>query len=191
MAVLVNLMGAPCSGKSTIRADVFRILKQKGINAEEVTEHAKKLTWAGRHKEITSQPFLAGKQLRDMELLMNQVDVIVTDSPLILCAFYNRLYCPGKYPPAFERFVIDQFKAMGGLNIYLHRVGTYQAAGRNQDEAEADEIGVKLQELMEEIGCEPLTMDGDEHAGPAIVAQIEHILRVQKANESWPFSAMS
>lgn len=191
MSLIVNILGAPCSGKSTTRADVFRLLKQRGVNCEEVYETAKKLSWTKRTGELACQPYILGKQLRDIEVLQGKVDVIITDSPLILSEFYNRLYRQGHYPPAFGQFVIDQFKAMGGLNIYLNRVGKYQTAGRNQDEAEATLIGRKLAELLEEIGCDTLTMDGDEHAGPAIVAQIEHILRVEKANESWPFSAMS
>jgi nicotinamide riboside kinase len=174
--LIVNLFGAPCAGKSTIRADVFRCLKQKGINCEEVYEVAKKLSWTKRMGELAVQPYIFGKQLRDMEILDGKVDVIITDSPLVLCEFYNLLYCGDRYPKAFGTLVIEQFKAMGGVNFFIQRVGEYRAEGRNQTEAEANEIGVKLKNLLDENSIDFAVLDGDTFAGPYIADLVISIL---------------
>lgn len=172
MTIIVNLFGQPCAGKSTVRADVFRCLKQQGVNCEEVYETAKKLSWTKRHKELTSQPYIMGKQLRDLEVLIGQVDVIVTDSPLLLCEFYNRKYRAGHYPAAFGQFVIEQFIAMGGVNYFLKPAGAYNPAGRNQDEVEAELIGLELRALMDENHIAYDVMIGDDMAGPSIAKAV-------------------
>ena len=40
-ALVVNLIGGPCSGKSTIAAELFARLKKMGIRCELVTEYIK------------------------------------------------------------------------------------------------------------------------------------------------------
>lgn len=172
MTLIVNLFGAPGAGKSTTRADVFRRLKQSGVNAEEVYEHAKKLTYSKRQMELKCQPYIAGKQLRDMEVLMGNVDVIITDSPLLLCYYYTRKYRPDAYPAAFDTFVLEQFKAMGGLNFYIERVNPYVASGRNQTEGESDEIGHELHDLLHAQGIDYGIVSGDPSAGALIASAI-------------------
>lgn len=179
--LIVNLFGQPCAGKSTIRADVFRCLKQSGVNCEEVYEVAKKLSWTKRTGELGCQPYIFGKQLRDMEILDGKVDVIITDSPLVLCEFYNRLYRKGAYPDAFGELVIEQFKRMGGINFFVNRVGKYVEAGRNQTEAEANEIGVNLAKLLDENSIDFDYIDGDTQAGPYIAGVILSLLDSSKA----------
>lgn len=174
--MIVNLFGQPCAGKSTVRADVFRCLKQRGVNCEEVYETAKKLSWTGRTKELASQPYIAVKQLRDLEVLQGRVDVIITDSPLLLCEFYNRKYRADHYPASFGQFVIEQFRAMGGVNYFLTPAGRYMEAGRNQTEAEAELIGLELRALLDENGFVYDVLRGDEKAGPRIADAVYKLL---------------
>jgi adenylate kinase len=181
VTLIVNLFGAPGAGKSTTRADVFRRLKQAGVNAEEVYEHAKKLTWSSRSEELRCQPYIFGKQLRDMEILMGKVDVIITDSPLILCDYYTQKYRPDAYPPALSTLIVQQFQAMGGLNFFIERVNPYQQAGRNQSEAESDEVGRQLQELLDGYGVRYGVVSGDPSAGALIAQSIMTVLEEQKA----------
>ena len=96
--ILINIFGAPGCGKSTTRAEVFSRLKRLDINCEEVYETAKKFTWSERHIELKCQPYIFGKQLRDIEVLKNKVDFIITDSPLLLSKFYGEKYCGDEYP---------------------------------------------------------------------------------------------
>lgn len=179
MTLIVNLFGGPGAGKSTTRADVFRRLKQAGINTEEVYEHAKKLTWSSRSEELRCQPYIYGKQLRDLEILMGKVDVIITDSPLILCLYYTRKYRPDAYPASFDAMIIEQFERMGGLNFFIERVKPYQAAGRNQTEAESDEIASEMRALLDHNLIEYGLVSGDPSAGAliakSVMDELEHI----------------
>lgn len=170
--MLVNIYGAPSAGKSTTRAGVFYNLKRAGVNCEEVYEFAKKLTWAERHKSLACQPYVFGKQLHEIEMLGNQVDVVITDCPLLLSRFYGLKYCGDRYPQSFFDFVRDQALMVGGLHYFLNRVKKYNPSGRNQTEEESDEVGRELKAMLTQLGIPFVELDGDENAAQKITIDI-------------------
>ena len=58
--LVVNLFGAPGSGKSTAAAYIFALLKMAGINAELVTEFAKDKVWEEAKAAFENQQYLFG-----------------------------------------------------------------------------------------------------------------------------------
>lgn len=158
--MIVNLFGQPGAGKSTARAEIFGMLKRHGVNCEEVYEFAKKLTWSKRMMELSCQPYVLGKQLRDIEMLKDQVDVVITDCPLLLSYFYGKKYCGDAYPESFYQYALDQFRKTGGVNYFIRRVKPYNPAGRNQTEEESDQIAVELQKALDDLGVEYTVVDG-------------------------------
>lgn len=52
---------APGAGKSTGAAYIFSELKQRGVNAELVTEFAKDKTWEGNTLALSCQEYVFGK----------------------------------------------------------------------------------------------------------------------------------
>jgi hypothetical protein len=175
--LLVNLYGPPSSGKSTTRADVFRRLKQKGVNCEEVYEYAKSATWQGRHKTLACQPYIFGKQLHAIEVLGDQVDVVITDSPLMLCHHYAAK--ADRYPVSFLDSIVDISSQFTTLDFYIRRVAPYSTAGRRQTEAESDQVGVELLHMMSGYGINAIQVDGDKSAGKVIA---KHVRRWLKEN---------
>lgn len=148
MTLIVNLLGAPCAGKSTTRAGVFHRLKRAGVNVEEATEEAKDMTYEERHLTLRCQPYIFAKQLRNLERMIGKVDVIVTDGPIILSLFYTKKYLGDTYGPTFDDFVLAQHHRLGGLNYFINRTGPYNPVGRNQTEAEADQIAGEMKALL-------------------------------------------
>lgn len=59
--ILVNLYGAPGSGKSTGAAYIFSKLKMAGIDAELVTEFAKDKVWEESKAPFDNQAYMFGK----------------------------------------------------------------------------------------------------------------------------------
>lgn len=147
MTLIVNLFGGPGTGKSTNAAGVFYKLKSQGVNCEYIQEYAKDKTWQGDRFSLTVQPYITCKQLYRQERVMNKVDVIITDSPIILGAVYGGLYATDK----FNAWLIETFQSFNSLNIFLTRNldnHPYNPAGRSQTLDQAIEVDRMVRELL-------------------------------------------
>lgn len=87
--IVINLFGEPGAGKSTAAMDITARLKRKGINAEYVSEFAKDKVYENNGEVFKHQEYLFGKQSFKMGRVRDKVQVMVVDSPLILCIVYN------------------------------------------------------------------------------------------------------
>lgn len=145
---VINLFGGPGTGKSTTAAYIFHELKCAGRNVELITEYAKDVVWEKRQNLFTDQVYICAKQNRRMERLIGSgIDVVVTDSPLILGA----LYTPDEYYKNFKPLLIEMFKSYeNSLNVWLHRGFDYNPVGRNQTADEAEAIDLRIIDLLEQ-----------------------------------------
>ena len=142
--LVVNLFGGPAVRKSTVSAGVFCLLKMHGINCELVTEFAKDLIWEERYKTLKNQQYIFGKQYHKTWRLLGQVDVIITDSPLLLSVVYKPKDCV----LSFVNNVIDTINTLDNLNIILTRDGEYNEKGRYQNEEQAKELDKKIKQKL-------------------------------------------
>jgi len=144
---VINLFGGPGSGKSTGAAYVFAKLKMHGINCELVQEYAKDKVWQNDLEVFNNQLYVIGKQSFRMSRLKGKVDVIITDSPIIM----GSIYCKNTpyYEPFHETLNIVH-KTYENFNYILKRCKPYNPAGRFQDEEGAKLIDVEIEELLKE-----------------------------------------
>ena len=88
----ILLYGAPSSGKSMTAALVFAHLKLHFENSELVREVAKDLVYEGldlKHRTDALQLRIFADQMTREELVDGRVDYLVSDSPLLLNAYYS------------------------------------------------------------------------------------------------------
>jgi hypothetical protein len=140
--LVINLMGGPGAGKSTGSTRLFSELKELGYNAEYVPEYAKDLVWGRNMKTLDNQIYVFAKQHHRIWRLLDQVDVIVTDSPIFLSCIY------GKTSNTFKSLVIEEFNKLNSLNILLKRVKPYNPSGRYQNEHEAKELDIVIENFL-------------------------------------------
>ena len=171
-ALVVNLYGGPGTGKSTTAAGVFHLLKLAGINAELITEYAKDKVWEGSLSVLDNQLYIFGKQYHRIFRCLDKVDVIVTDSPILLAA----LYYEGTNP-YFLKMVREEYIKMRTLDVFLNRVKPYNPAGRVQNEDKARALDDDLRDLVKHYCPHPVYMDADEHAPELIKQNVVAILR--------------
>ena len=157
--IVVNLCGAPGAGKSTGAAYVFSKLKMAGVNAELVTEFAKDKTWEKNHKVFENQLYMLAKQYFRLTRCEDQVDVIVTDSPLLLSLAYNT--DTERLGENFEKLVVDLFNSYDNMNYFVNRVKPYNKAGRNQTEEESDKLSKVIRRIFKDCGCKVTEINGD------------------------------
>ncbi len=155
--LVINLFAGPGCGKSTTATGVFSLLKLHGINAEYVSEFAKDLVWEERHKTLSDQYYIWGKQYHRMWRLRDDVDVIVTDSPLLLSILYGENVCD-----SFCKTVLETFNStFVNLNYFLGRIKPYNPKGRVQTEEEAKEIDRKTELMLLQHDVDYKTITGN------------------------------
>lgn len=141
--LVVNLFGVPGAGKSTGAAYIFSKLKLAGVNAELITEFAKDKVW--EENSVIFQPdnqvYIFGKQFYRMNRCKDKVDVIVTDSPLLLSSFYNSSKILGE---EFNKMVYNCFCSFNNKTYLLKRVKPYNPNGRLQTEEESNALEFPL-----------------------------------------------
>ena len=157
MTKVINLFGGPGCGKSTGAAYIFSLLKMKGMNVELVTEFAKDKTWEHNSKALTCQPYVFGKQSYRMDRCADEVDIIITDSPLFLSAMYN---FDSNIEPEFTQTVIKKFNEFENYNFFLKRLKEYNPKGRNQTEEEARELDNKIKTNLNKFNIEYEEVNG-------------------------------
>lgn len=143
MTLYVNLLAGPGTGKSTTAAGVFFELKTAGINCEYVPEYAKGVVWGRTTETLNDQIYVFGKQQHHLRRLNGQVDVVVTDSPILLSLYYG-----SHVGGAFDALVLETYDSFDNLNFFLKRVKPFNPAGRLQDEAKARSMDSDLQALL-------------------------------------------
>jgi hypothetical protein len=167
MTKVINLYGGPGVSKSTTATGVFSILKLHGVSCEYVSEYAKDLTWEKARNNLENQVKIFGEQQHRMWRLIDQVDVIITDSPLPLCMIYNKAGCE-----ELNKLVLSEYGKMNNYNYILKRIKPYVQVGRNQTEEEAKKIDEEVRLLLQKNKMDYKQIDGTYEAINVIVKDI-------------------
>lgn len=167
--IIVNIFGGPGAGKSTGAAFVFANLKMNGVNCELVTEFAKDKTWEHNMLALSNQAYVFGKQFYRISRCEDQVDVIVTDSPILLSTIYNN---DPRLGETFNKMVLNVFNSYDNLNYLLLRTKPYNPIGRNQTEAESDNITEEIKKMLMDSFVDFTYATGDIDGYSMIVREV-------------------
>lgn len=182
LPLVVNMFAGPGAGKSTLAAMCFGEIKAIGspVSAELVVEFAKDLVWEGRHSALSNQAFVLGEQLQRIERVAGKVDVVITDSPVLMSA----IYCPSHYPQSFIDFAIWAYRRFPAFDVFVDRHNAaYETVGRYHTEQEAREIDIKILRFLEEHGVAPLyrAQPTREHAKEIVTRVLERLMQEKAA----------
>lgn len=175
--LIINLFAGPGAGKSTMAAGLFYKLKMRGVNCELITEHAKDLTWEKNWTALGNQVLTTATQIYKQERVENQVEVLITDSPMLLGLFYwnDKNENKTKY---FKKLIFEIFNEKRNLNVFIERKKKYNPIGRNQTEDESKLIDEENIKLLEENNLTyikiPGTIDGTDELVDIILKEIKH-----------------
>jgi hypothetical protein len=154
--IVVNMYAGPGASKSTIAAGVFSLLKLHNVNVELVTEVAKDFTWEERHKTLENQYYVWAKQQHRIWRLRNQVNAIITDSPLLLSLIYGE-----NNTRSFYKLVIEEYNEYNNVNYYIERDKAYQQIGRFHTENEAINLDNVIKRKLQEYNIHYKTIKGN------------------------------
>lgn len=147
---VINIIGGPGIGKTTISALLFANLKIRGYVCEYVQEFAKKLVWLQDYDTLNNQFFVSKEQYNLLKQIDRHVDFLITDGPLIHGIYYNKYNKDNNSnTDKVEKFILTSINKFKNINIVLDRVDRdYEKEGRIQTEEEAKDIDVILKHIL-------------------------------------------
>lgn len=162
--IVINLFGGPNSGKTTQATGIFHAMKKDGMNVEIVNEFAKMCVWEKNFDMLEDQLYVMAKQNRSVIRLEGQVDICITDSPIMLSGIYRDAYGTPRYSDLIDQLALECFKRNDNINFMMKRSNkTYKEDGRAQDLEGAIKIDEKLYKMFKrhEIPFNHLNADED------------------------------
>ena len=145
---------------------VFSELKDLGMNVEIAPEYAKDLTWQESFRVLQNQVYIFGKQQHRLWRLDGNVQIILTDSPLLFSLVYGR----AQTSDTFKALVKEEYRKRPTFDVYLNRVKPYNPKGRSQSEEEAMELDKTIKHIVEtDMDGFHLYIDGHKNSVPDIV----------------------
>lgn len=163
MARIVNLFGGPGAGKSTTRAGVFNRLKLAGVKCEEVVEWVKYKVYEKSEYVFTDQMYVFAKQRKWLRQVADHVDIVVTDSPILLSSIYG-----DPNDDLFNQLILREFNSFNNINFLINRTKPYAAYGRNQTEDEAHGVDRQIENFLIEHNIPFIEVIGNEMAAQVI-----------------------
>ena len=150
---LINLYGAPGVGKSSVAAGLFFLMKSHHLSVEHISEYAKYLIHSHRDWQLRDeQLYLLAKQHHKQLILRGRYDYAVTDSPLLLTAFY----APKTYHGHFEPLVNELDGQFEHINIFMTRSmadgAPYQNEGRVHDRRASAALELEMRDFLHARG---------------------------------------
>lgn len=141
--LIVNLVAGPCSGKSTVAAELFAKLKKMNIKCELVPEFIKEEIYKENQTLPKFQVALFGNEVYSLDNKIGKVDVIIHDGSLL-----NNVVYDSEKDDVFADFVIYWFKKYNNLSFYIDRGDIeYQDYGRIHSPEQSRDIDNKVQEV--------------------------------------------
>lgn len=165
---IVNIMGGPGAGKTTITAGVFHLLKVAGKEVETTEEYAKDLVWEKRQETFNDSMYVFAKQFHSLYIRYGKIDYIVTDRPLIQSNVYHGFWqaplYPDKWNETFYKMVKETWDLYDNEVYFINRCIPYNHNGRNESEEEAKQQDILFKQNLIDLNIPFMELDGDKDA---------------------------
>lgn len=149
LPIVINGYGGPGAGKSTACLEITAALKKEGYNAEYVQEYAKELVYEKDMEMLDGSPEhqyeILKEQTRRMDRLYDQVDFIVTDSPIMLNTIYNK-----QLTPEYESLVNELQGEYINYSFFMERdASNFEEEGRIHNLTESIEKDNEIKDMLQ------------------------------------------
>ena len=165
---VINIVGGPGAGKSTIASGVFNLLKMNQLDAELVNEYPKQLVWEERKKTFDDSLYLFAKQAHIQYSINGKVDYMVTDRPLIMSNMYHNFWMEKdwtkEWNDSFYALVKATWDMYDNRVYFINRAFPYIANGRNETAEEAFQQDKLTRKWLDDYGIDYIVVDGDQNA---------------------------
>lgn len=85
------------------------------------------------------------------------MDVVITDSPILLSSFYANDKVLGE---EFDALIMKVFNSYDSMNVFINRVKPYNPSGRFQTEEESDALSDEMRTFLDRHNITCAQYDG-------------------------------
>lgn len=143
--LVINLIGGPCSGKSTIAAELFARLKKMGIHCELVSEYIKDRIYEENQTMPKNQIAIFGMEHYNISNKLGKVDVIVHDG-----SFINNIIYKTEENKYFDDLIISEYKRFWNLDFFIKRGNIeFETYGRIHNLKQSKELDKIIKETYD------------------------------------------
>jgi len=155
MKLVVNLIGGPCCGKSTISAELFSRLKKMGIKCELCVEFIKDKIYEESNCIIKNQILLFANALFKIKTKLDKVDVVIHDGSLLNNILYNI-----EDNPELNKLVVSEYFKFNNIDFFLER-GTlpFEDYGRIHNLEQSIKLDNDIKELYDKYNAKYISID--------------------------------
>lgn len=162
---IINLVGGPGAGKSSVALSLAGKMKMSGMSADYVREFVKNWAYEGRKVQSHEQLEIFHGQSSSERPLYGNVEYAVSDSPLCLSEIYEKHYFGTDLTRGLYYEWMKIFKDVTPIFFKIERSKAYVQEGRYETESQAKEMDVKIHDkisgMCEMIGWKYYTVNYD------------------------------
>lgn len=171
--LLVNFTGPPSAGKSTLAAGVFRELKALSMDVELVIEYTKELHRRQDFWTLSDELLVFTEKYRRIKQFEN-VDVVITDSPLYCSLFYGKDQYDNHGVSLFKYISDTKFDS---IFFVLPGRNAYDPRGRTPDQRCAEEAGNAITDHIRKSPWPVWDVPVDNQEQYVVERVLEHVKR--------------
>jgi thymidylate kinase len=143
--IIINLIGGPCCGKSTIASELFSRLKKMGIKCELCTEYIKERIYEENQTIAKEQIALFGAEHYTIWNKLGKVDVIIKDG-----SFINNIIYKAEENKHFDDLIISEYKKFWNLDFFIKRGNIeFETYGRIHNLKQSKELDKIIKETYD------------------------------------------
>lgn len=172
--LVVNFYAGAGAGKSTIAVTGHGFSKMHGITSEYTGEEAKDLAFEGRLELDIDDIQLFAEQRHRQWRLGGKVDVIFSDSPLLLSSIYR------SDDTLLDALVLQEFNKYENMNFYVVRKKRYVKAGRRETKEEATKIDDKTRKFLDNHHIPYTVIEGTPEGANTVLEMVLKKLNVKQ-----------
>jgi nicotinamide riboside kinase len=148
--IVINLIGGPCSGKSTIAAELFARLKKMGVKTELVSEYIKDRIYEENKTMPNNQIAIFGMEHYNISNKLGKVEVIVHDG-----SFINNILYKKEDNQEFDNLIVSEYHKFNNLDFFIKRGNIeFEDYGRIHNYEQSLELDEKIKQLYNNCGAD-------------------------------------
>ena len=153
--LIVNLIGGPCCGKSTIASELFARLKKMNITCELVPEYIKERIYEENKTSLSHQLYLFANECYAIDNKIGKVDVIIRDVSLLTHICYDR-----DNDKELHDFIAYIYHKYDNLDFFLNRGSlSFENTGRIHSLEESIAIDNKIKAIYDTYDSKYIEID--------------------------------